>query len=282
MPVGPTCKVDFVIDTIESIIHYTQSSRKIIIADDSNCDKGRHLKELYPDIDVVTTPQNYGKNAGLYLTLSLAFVYAIQHYMFEILLKLDTDALIIGETPEEDAYQFFLKDPTIGLIGSYELDTNGDLRDFSWTEHQLLAEKHIRNLIVPQKSKGVLLLRRLFSRAIENGYLPGEHCLGGAYFLSYHCVAQLVRKELLYKTELKFSKLQEDHIFGLLTKSIGLGIGDFATGYLPMGLSWRGLPCSPQDLIKRRKKVIHSTRFWDSMDEDEIRSYFRRLRTVKS
>jgi hypothetical protein len=75
-----------------------------------------------------------------------------------------------------------------------------------------------------------------------------------------------------------WSKLGEDHIFGLLIYSVGLRHGDLATGSLPMGLRWRGLPCSPQELINKKKKITHSTQFFEGMSERLIREYFRERR----
>jgi len=34
-------------------------------------------------------------------------------------------------------------------------------------------------------------------------------------------------------------------------------------------------------LLQRKKKIIHSTRKWENMNEDDIRAYFKKLRQKK-
>ena len=67
---------------------------------------------------------------------------------------------------------------------------------------------------------------------------------------------------------------------GLFTKACGYNLGDFATGNYPMGLRHRGLPCSPQELLGRNKKIVHSVRFWRDMDEPTIRAFFAQRRNA--
>ena len=40
-----------------------------------------------------------------------------------------------------------------------------------------------------------------------------------------------------------------------------------------MGLRWQGLPDSPQNLIKRGKKVIHSTKFWKDINQKSTTNF---------
>ncbi len=281
IPVGPVCKLDFVKDTIDSVIHYTHSARMIIIVDDSGTELGERVRDSFPTtkIDLITTPKNYGSHAGLYLSLSLAFLHAINHYDFQVLLRLDTDALIIGEAPDQDAIDYFTQHPNTGILGSYRVDCNGDPRSFAWPRQQLLRETGWPYLLKhPHQLRGVLCLRHLIKTAQSNNYELGEHCMGGSYFLSGVCVRRLAEANLLSRTEIGWSLVHEDQLFGLMIKAIGMRLGDFATGNWPMGLRWRGLPCSPQTLLDRGKKVTHSTRFWQDLEETEIRAFFQEIR----
>jgi hypothetical protein len=45
-----------------------------------------------------------------------------------------------------------------------------------------------------------------------------------------------------------------------------------------MGMKWRGLPDSPENLLQRQKKIVHSIKFWQDRSETEIRGYFRSKR----
>ena len=111
--------MQFLLDTISSIKHYIHSSYKIIIADDSqNPNHEREVKDHFADVIFLGNKRNLGKGLGLYTSLCNAFRYALDHFDFTaVLLRLDTDALIIGHDPELPIIEFFKNNPNIGLAG---------------------------------------------------------------------------------------------------------------------------------------------------------------------
>ena len=284
IPLGPSAKPEYVSDTIESVIHYTGPSTRIILVDDSGIGTGKNLQYHFSNLDVLTTPGSCGygqigqdgshgaNEGGLYYWLSLAYSHAVTNYDFDVILKMDEDALIIGETPEKEAIHFFRQNENVGLIGSYKVDCNGDPREFSGADKKILRETSLRRLL--KNPRLWMAFRRILSLALANGYEPGENVQGGACFLSSECIQRLKEANLLPKEEFRASVCDEDYLFPLLVKSVGMDLGDFATGRLPMGIRWRGLPCAPEELVARRKKIIHSTRFWGNVEEDEIRKFF--------
>ncbi len=277
IPVGPNVALEYVLDTIDSITHYTGPERKIILLDDTGgkdtCDV---LQSQLPDLDVVKTPRNYGLHGGLYLSLSLAYLHAYKNYDFKVLLKLDTDALVIGEKPEEDAIDFFARHPEAGIIGHFRFATQPDVDDWHWSKEQMIQGTRRKSLF--RDPILCLSLRRLLRQARANGFKLGDYIFGGSYFMNAECVRRLTEARLLYRKELGRSLLEEDHIFGLLTKAVGLELADFASGELPMALELQKLPCAPEELVAKKKKVIHSTRRWEDLDEKEIRKFFRKIR----
>lgn len=238
------------------------------------------LQSQMPDLDVVKTPRNHGGHGGLYLTLSLGYLHAHKHYAFKVLLKLDIDALVIGERPEEDAINFFNQHPNVGIIGLYGHGTQGDVDDLHYSKSRLLLESRRKSLL--HDPKLCLSLRRLLRQARANGFRLGDYIFGGSYFMNAECVRRLAEANLLYKRELGRSLLEEDHIFGLLVKSVGMGMADFASGELPMALEWKELPCAPHELVANKKKITHSIRRWEDLNEAEIRKFFRDIRYVSA
>ncbi len=103
IPVGPFCELSYICDTLDSICHYMTASLAIILLDDSGKNTGRAVQEHFSEVTVLLALRHYGKEAGLYLNLSRGLAFAYEHYDFDVLLRLDTDALIIGQRPEEDA-----------------------------------------------------------------------------------------------------------------------------------------------------------------------------------
>ena len=124
IPVGPNCKVEFIEDTINSIKYYCHCTYKILISDDSRKRTGDTIKEIFPEIDLLRHKKTQGLHGGLYITLSLAFKYALDHYSFQLLLRMDTDALITGFNPQDEAIKLFKNSPKTGIAGVYRKSKN--------------------------------------------------------------------------------------------------------------------------------------------------------------
>jgi len=278
IPVGPNSNVEFVTDTINSFIFHTKSTHKIIIADDSQQLLGVQLQKNFPNADVVKSKKSMGAWAGLYIMLSLAYRYAIEKYEFIVLLKMDTDALVIGNDPEMEALHLFKTNPLVGIAGQYPSDYYGKPWNLHWPKARILNRtttwKFISNPVAN------LFLRRLYNAAVKNGYKTGESVFGGAYFISNDFLKVLHQKKLLPNYRFKKTNLGEDHFFSLMAKASGFELGNLSSGKLPFGCAWQGLPAAPWQLIEDGKKIIHSTRYWQNMDEEQIRDYFRNKRQI--
>lgn len=279
MPVGPTCRPPFVRDTLESVRHYTTPSRAIIIIDDSQAGIGRSVASDFDDCVVLENVDNHGTYAGLYRSLSKGMSYAVERYELDILLRLDTDALVVGERPEDAALEIVRADPRVAILGSHLVDCAGRPRDPSPGARRLTHAASLSRLpLHPHRLRHVLWIRETIRRALSEGYFLGENCLGGAVFMSGAAVRRLHEADLLGRRDFDGFKLHEDVIFALLVRSVGMELADLGTGDLPMGIAWAGLPLAPEELVRRNKKVIHSVRYHEDLREEEIRAFFRERR----
>jgi len=281
MPIGPNAKLAFIEDTINSFIYYTSCSYKIVIADDSQKGLGLEIKKIFPDIDIQERSRNFGIGAALYINLALAYKYVVETYSFSALFKIDDDTLIIGKDPEAAALKLFREKPEIGMAGHhqsgrYYTDNFGNVIDNYWHRQQLLKNTCSWKLI--RRPIANMTLRKLFIKALWNGYEIGENIQGGGYFMSERCLIKLNEAGLLPQHNLKTVKFEEDHIFSLLTKYIGMELRDLHNGDLPFAIKWKGLPASPEVLQDKGKKVIHSVRYWEKMNESDIRAFFKNAR----
>ncbi len=274
IPVGPKCRPDFVTDTIDSIRYFAPTAR-IILVDDSRRGLGIKLGERY-QLTVVEARAR-GVFGGLYLNLSDGFKEALTR-PFRILVRLDTDALIAGSDFEVKAIELFDSDPHLGSLGSFRVgyDRIG-VRNAGWAKRRILLYLAVRAWTNPRaahKFVGLLL------RARKHGYMLGDSIQGGAAIYRYEAVAALDENGLLGRAELFRTGLQEDYIFGLCLYSIGYQLGEFGNRYddLPMGVDWRTLPAAPQELLELGKSIIHSTKNFETMDEQAIRNEFRSAR----
>jgi hypothetical protein len=273
LPVGPNNNGT---DAIKSIQTYATNSKVIIVVDDSNKPTTKKsILKVEKNVVIIKAAPFIGLQGNLWIKLAQGYKFAIENYNFDVLLRMDTDALLIGYYPEKDAINYFKKNPDSGIIGSYRIDCNNQKRSRMLAAALLIKETSVTGIINPELRKALKILLRL---ARPNGYLYGESCMGGAVFQNYKFTHDMYKKGWLVNNVFKDSKLEEDHIFGLMAFALGYKLSDFVTGSYPMGLRHRGLPDSPENLVKRQKKIIHSTKFWQDEEESSIISFFAKKR----
>jgi hypothetical protein len=269
IPAGPR---DDTADTLESVLHYTHPPRLVVIVDDTGGALAQKLTHYGDDVHVVPAPAAPpGLFGGLWAKVAHGYRHALGNFDFDVLLRLDADALLIGDGIAELAAERFRSAPGVGMLGSNRLGMDGGTRDWSWPASTLAAESGLRGLNRPRMRAQ---LRKLRAEADEHGYSAGEHSLGGAYLQSGEAVRAMERRGSLQLEALAKCRLGDDHLFGLITYAAGFSIGEFAGPDDPLALDWKQLPAAPDELVRRGKLVIHSVRAWGDLDEAQIRAFF--------
>lgn len=275
IPAGPH---DDVLDTVASVVHYTEAPRIIVIIDDTgNPESGiRRICDSRADTVVLPAPSKApGGQGGLWVKLAAGYLWLLKGYEPEIILRLDADALLIGHGLESKARKAFSDNPAIGLLGSYRVGPDGGSRDSSWAAQRLRREIGLRGILHPRCRSS---LRRYLSLARSQGYQDGESALGGAYIHSHEAVTSIYRNGWFDQPWLAASRLGEDHLMALMTVAAGYLIGDFGDPEHPLALRWQGLPAHPADLLASGKLVTHSVRSWQNLNEKQIRHIFATAR----
>ncbi len=278
VPAGPR---DDVFDTLDSVVRYTDSSRVILVIDDAGIgrmkDGPSRLRALSPDIAMIKAPTApAGTRGGLWVKLSAGYRWVLDRYDPGLVLRMDSDALVIGPGLEAMAEQVFAADPGVGLLGSYRVGPDNGLRDFSWAARQLRREAGPRGLVHP-RIRGHL--RRYRGLALRNGYVDGEHVLGGALIHSAAAIHAIADNGWLDESRsLAQSRMCDDHLLSLLTVAAGFRMADFGGPDHPMALAWQGLPAHPAELLARGKLVTHSVRAFGDLTEEQIRASFAAAR----
>lgn len=277
IPIGPNTNPVFLQDTINSYMDYTKSSFQVILVDDSGQGIGEKLKNENASFDILKTKKRSRGTLGrLYISLSEAYAYILDHYDCKAVLKMDTDALITGAYPEKEALHLFEQNKNTGIAGQYHLDYDGQPWDIAWPKARIVNATMTWKFI--RAPLGNFFLRKLYISALKNGYNAGESVFGGACFLSKNFLLALHQYQLLPNRYLKNLNIGEDHLFSLLAKAIGFELSHLASPGLPFALAWKKLPAAPEQLYNEGKKIVHSTRSWKNMNEEAIRSFFKEKR----
>lgn len=280
IPLGPGCKEEFVKDSLESVRFYMPDAQ-VVLVDDGH--KGLGENVIDGEMVLLKTEKNNGKASGLYFTLCEGMRYAVENFEFDVLLRIDTDGLVIGSGAEMKAGRYFKKHPQVGILGSYRKAYDGAVRDYSAAGETVKRECSWKGVVRDRFGFArARCLRDLVSRGKAHGYELGEHVMGGACFYSYELVKAYYDAGYLPLDALRGSWLEEDMIFGLLARSLGFELGEFNGGTYPMGVKWQGLPDNPDQLIKDKKCIVHSIRYYEDMDEKVIRKVFARARKLGS
>lgn len=280
LPVGESDRLDYVSDTIDSILHHCPADTVVILMDDSGDKRhGDKLKQVYPNIHVFRTEEKYqGKGLSgrhAYETVRL-LKYAVENFWFETILRVDTDALITGDDIQADLQQIFDRYPSVGMIGRYWINTEG-FRIHRGESAYLI--NRIRRF--PWRFvffRGVNCLNRLLRRAESNGYVYGELVLGCSTAYSYECAFRMSRFINDFKGLRGLRGLAEDYFTTIFVKYVNMDLGNAGHPEGPMAVNLKGIPWTLEEIISKDKKIIHSIKNDARYSQDEIRAHFRKHR----
>lgn len=277
LPVGPN-DGQAALDTLDSALHYAGASRIVVVVDDTggHDNFAQRAEVMSEEIAVIPAPPRApGGYGGLWVKIAAAYLWMLERFAPEVILRFDVDALLIGAGLADRAIGKFAEDPKVGLIGSYKIAADGAAREWSWGARMLRIESGLLGFRYPGMRASQ---RKLLEMARPNGYIYGEHALGGGYIHSLKLADEIYARGWWDIPSLAPSRLGEDMIMGLLTVAAGYRTADFGRPEDPMAMRWRGLPAHPAELLTKGKLLTHSVRFWGEMQEPEIREIFREAR----
>jgi hypothetical protein len=268
-------------DTLESLQAHTEPAMlRVVLIDDSP--RPRSLDRYWPGATIVRTELRETGVPDPRSAMTAGTIEGLRQAGGDFALKLDTDALVIA--PFADALQSaFAADPSVGLLGAFDLAPDGGLRDWSiWRRPIWFSRSPIRaTRRAGRRLPDVDLLSRaewakargvVRAAKANPSYSLGAHCLGGAYAVSSRLFA---RHDLLDWRPWVLSRLPEDVVMGLLCAAAGMRMLGMTGTNEPFGLSWRGLPADPEQLAERGYSIVHSVQDSDDQAEWDLRAWFR-------
>lgn len=291
MAVGPGDReVDRADDVIESILHHEPGLEAVLLVDDAPHERelATALGQGRPQVAVTNNPRD-GAGHGLWGGLAAGMLHGYgwlhQHVQPDMVLKLDTDALVIA--PFVDAVASELSDPRVGMVGTFSQHCDGRPRELDRWDFRVRRRRFpVRPFREGDSSDGRLrlrhtlagdaaILRRRIAAARRNGYGYGEHCLGGAYAVPGRFLARMAAKGW-YDDWRAWVPLDigEDVCIGVYVRAVGLACADANRPGQPFGVEYRDLPLPPPELVDAGYAVVHSIKDQDGLTEPQIRAFF--------
>ena len=285
IPCGPdSVEIERLHDLIEAVYHYEPSCREVFILNDGNA----RLDELHScRYQLLTNPRRgHGWGVGGGLVVGQLFAYRAIYEQWpdlSYILRLDTDAHVIR--PFHAALNACFNDRTIGMVGSrIASDT---LPPYKVTPPLSYFAGKVRKLKAPLSlwRKPYFHVRcsaygthrkvaKMFSAAESRGYTSGELIEGGSFAVSRAWVENLVRANLSADDFLDIP-VTDDIVTTMLTYYLGLRAVDAEI----FCIEPRTLRFGPEQFKDHAAAaIIHSIKRYRNMDEQTVRSYFRRLR----
>jgi hypothetical protein len=264
-----------------SLATWEPDVRWLVLVDDG-ADDGTFDRDVPPGLEVVVLPHPLRDRMVAFSDRIAAAVVAgldwiVRNTDADLVLRLDTDALIIA--PFREKLDGALADESIGLIGSYDVDCNGEPRDFSsWVP---TMQRRAR-LIQPRRIAVVgrfARIRRYISEARAAGYVWGEHALGCSFAVPRRILDAIHADGVLDDPGFYVrSGIGDDPLVALFVRRAGYRLAGHVGEGETFGVLWHGLPDTPEGLSFRGYSIIHSVKNDPHFSEPEIRRHFRALR----
>lgn len=291
IPVGPgATELDRLDDTLQSIRSWVPDEAIIVIDDDST---PRALAHIAPGTEVLRLPGPRAEHPHDNMTAgSIAALRWLADSGADYILKLDTDALVIGDY-RRSLHGALLRSPDVGVWGAHrENEIGGPARDFSsykWALRRSLQPVRVARqgrfgLRVGQAVTGHPgAARRFLADAVRtarrNGYELGEHCLGGAYAVTAQCARRMRAAGYLDDPRvLSGMRISEDVIVSLLAVASGCKLASLVGPGEAFAVRHHGLLAPPLELAARGHSIVHSLKDDGRFSESEIRTFFAERR----
>ena len=258
-------------DSIEAVQASDGDRSQILVVDDSTVDtRASVIRARFPEVDVIRKPFPTGGPPATWPVYRLGLLHALEHYDFEIFVKMDTDALVTGPGFSDTVVARLAAAPRAGLAGCCRRRCDGATEDTTY--HAAVLEREIPN--APELQSAVEL-------AEANGWHRGAIVHGGVQCITRPAIEALAETGWLAWRRPWHSQTSDDCIISMFVTACGfelLSIGDpngiFAVGnkHLPL----------PKELVADAEWVVaHSTKHgFEGEGEEELRSYFRARRAT--
>ena len=269
-PSGPG-RWQWLTDSIEAVMASDGDDCRILVVDDSTLDTRESvIRARFPQVEVIRNPLPTGGPPATWPTYRLGLLHALEHYDFELFVKMDTDAVVTGPRFSDAVFERLAAAPQAGLAGWYGLRCDGVPQDNTY--HAAVLDRELPHDPV---------LRSALAHATRNAWPTGAIVHGGVQCLTRPALEALAAEGWLDWRRPWHSQTSDDCVVAMFVKACGfdlLSIGDPA-GIFAVGN--KHLPLPKEEVANGPWVVAHSTKFGcQGEDEVALRSYFKAQRAA--
>lgn len=193
-------------DVLASIVRWEGPDAAVVVLDDATTDcRAARIRAIAPDAVVLRNRWPCARPPYQYTSIARLLREARRRFDADVVIKLDTDALLTGPGLGAAAARVFAEHPQIGLLGTVQ-QPRYDL----W--------------VLQRERRGGRAVRRLHDAALRHGY-DGRKAHGGVYVLSRAALDRLAADGWLDWRPPVWTLLNEDACVGLGVWACGLSIG---------------------------------------------------------
>jgi hypothetical protein len=261
----------FVVDTIDSITHYSVSDPTIVVTVDRNQELADYVQRERPGTLAYVCTKRCGWGPGMYRLFCEAVRWLVESGRpFDYLINMDYDLIFTRQEADVHFLPRFTH-PNIGLVGKVN---NGSAH---WKRK---TRQHMNKLL------GAL---RMAKKPFPMGYSSGDHTSGAGNILKRDCVLQMYHDGFLKPPLSDISDrvpLSDDPLLGFFVAASGYKMADMG-GPDEAFIVWQ-LQEDYHNIPKRGSYWFHPTKAvpgnepWSVKRELECRNYFRGLRGQES
>lgn len=246
-------------DLLESIACWDGDATGVVVLDDATTDcRAADVLRWFPR--AVVLRHRWPRLAPPYQYPGVARLLreVVRRFDAEVVVKIDTDALLTGPGLGERAAGVFAEHPEVGLLGTIERSSYD-----AW--------------VIERERRRSRAVRRLAAAASSAGH-QGDKAHGGIYVLSRAALDGMAAAGWLDWRPPPWTLLNEDACVGLAVAACGLRVG------WPVGEEWtlsvsHRLPVSKTAITPADVLAVHSVRRGlDGETEPELRAFLRDLR----
>ena len=267
MSAGPGSRTELG-EAIESIQHFEGDAAKIVVVDDATQDvRARLLRRDFPAVSVLHRRIPSGGPPGMFGLFASALAWSRERFTFDVLVKMDTDALVTGPGMAARAAEAFAADPGLGMLGTSVQRADGQRVDHSY---------HL--WVVAHERRWSPAIRRLDDAARANGW-DGEQAHAGVVVFGREMLDRAARAGWLDWRPPWWTLLQDDAAYGMITRAVGLRTGSWGGPGEPIASGQFLLPIDKQQVLDDGVLAVHTVRKGvNGESEAELRAFFREAR----